>query len=68
MAGKLTIIVIAHRLSAIRGADHIIVLDKGRIIEQGSPGELLRAKGHFARLLQRLIQPLGRRRDETNIT
>jgi ATP-binding cassette subfamily B protein len=42
-----TSIVIAHRLSTIRKADEIIVLDKGRIIEQGNHKELLEKKGAY---------------------
>jgi ABC-type multidrug transport system fused ATPase/permease subunit len=42
-----TAIVIAHRLSTIRNADKIIVIDKGRIVEQGALNELLEKKGRF---------------------
>lgn len=45
-----TVIIIAHRLSAVRNADRIIVLDKGRIIEQGKHDERLQTGGHYARL------------------
>jgi ABC-type multidrug transport system fused ATPase/permease subunit len=45
-----TMLVIAHRYSMIRDADYVIVLDEGRIIEQGSPAELIAAEGWFARL------------------
>ncbi|HEV2680643.1 MAG TPA: type I secretion system permease/ATPase [Rhodanobacter sp.] len=46
-----TVIIIAHRLSAVRDAQRIIVMDHGRIVEQGSHGELLeRQAGHYARL------------------
>lgn len=48
-AGR-TSFVIAHRLSTIRGADTIIVMDQGRIVEQGSHDELLAAGGLYARL------------------
>ena len=49
MAGRTTLIV-AHRLSTIRAADRIAVLDKGRLVEIGGHDELLRLNGHYARL------------------
>jgi ABC-type multidrug transport system fused ATPase/permease subunit len=45
-----TAILIAHRLSTVRRADRIIVLDHGRIVEEGSHGELLRRGGSYADL------------------
>lgn len=47
-----TSIVIAHRLSTIQDADKIIVLDNGRIVEQGSHQELLENKGHYHSLFE----------------
>lgn len=49
MEGR-TAIVIAHRLSTIQRMDRIVVLDNGKIVEQGSHKELLAAKGTYARL------------------
>lgn len=49
MRGR-TAFVIAHRLSTIRSVDRIIVLEYGRILEQGSHGELLELGGHYAKL------------------
>lgn len=49
MQGRTTI-VIAHRLSTIEHADRVAVLDSGRVVEQGTPAELLAQNGLFARL------------------
>ncbi len=51
MAGR-TSVVIAHRLSTIQGADRIIVLHHGRLVEEGSHRELLEAEGLYARLYE----------------
>jgi ATP-binding cassette subfamily B multidrug efflux pump len=52
MAGK-TVIAIAHRLSTIAQMDRLVVLDRGRIVEQGTHDSLLRAGGHYAALWRR---------------
>jgi ATP-binding cassette subfamily B protein len=49
MAGR-TSLVIAHRLSTIQGADRVVVLESGRVVEQGSPVQLRAAGGHYAQL------------------
>ncbi len=49
MEGRTTF-VIAHRLSTVRHADRIVVLKDGRIVEEGSHGELLELEGEYARL------------------
>ena len=45
-----TVVVIAHRLSTIRNADHIVVMDEGRVAEEGTYDELLAKVGLFHRL------------------
>jgi len=41
---------VSHRISTVRGADRIFVLDEGRIVEQGSHDELIRHNGLYAAL------------------
>lgn len=47
-----TTIMIAHRLSTLRKANKIVVLDKGKILEMGTPEELIKAKGKYYKLVQ----------------
>lgn len=54
-----TVVIIAHRLKTIRGADKIIVLDNGRIVEQGVHEELLRKEGMYNRLWNLQQQSAG---------
>lgn len=51
LAGK-TVLVIAHRMRTVMGADKIVVLDDGRVVEQGAPAELRAAGGTFARMVE----------------
>ncbi len=50
LMGHRTTLVIAHRLSTVRKADRILVVDKGRIVEQGKHSVLLNKRGLYARL------------------
>ncbi|WP_033343096.1 ABC transporter ATP-binding protein [Catenuloplanes japonicus] len=48
-----TSVLVSHRLSALRDADRIVVLDGGVVVERGAHGDLVRAGGHYARLFDR---------------
>jgi subfamily B ATP-binding cassette protein HlyB/CyaB len=51
VAGR-TVVIIAHRLSAVRDCHRIITMERGRIVEDGSHDELMRANGRYASLLR----------------
>jgi len=56
-----TVLIVSQRISAFRDCDRVIVLEKGRIAEEGTPGELLERGGLYAEMsrMQRLQQELG---------
>ncbi|GMN11326.1 peptidase domain-containing ABC transporter [Croceitalea sp. MTPC9] len=47
-----TVLVIAHRMSTVRNAEHIVVLDKGKVVERGSHDELVARKQYYYKLVQ----------------
>ena len=53
MAQGRTVIIIAHRLSALRQANRIVTIEAGQITEQGTHDTLLAAGGHYAQLWQK---------------
>jgi subfamily B ATP-binding cassette protein MsbA len=60
LVGRTTLI-IAHRLSTVRRADRLVVLDRGRIVEQGTHAQLLDRSGLYARLYERQFRDLRAR-------
>ena len=51
LAGK-TVLVIAHRMRTVAGADHIVVLENGHVAEQGTPAELMECGGLYRRMVE----------------
>ena len=54
-AGR-TVVVVAHRLSTVKNADQIVVLDKGKIVEQGTHQELTRLRGEYYHLVKNQLE------------
>ena len=65
LAGK-TVLVIAHRMRTVEAADKIVVLDDGRVAEQGSPSELMAKHGLFRRMVELQRQSAGWKLGQNN--
>ena len=51
LQGK-TVLVIAHRMRTVAGADHIVVLEDGHVVQQGTPAELMEQGGLYRRMVE----------------
>jgi ATP-binding cassette subfamily B protein len=51
-----TVVIVAHRLSTVKNADNIIVLDKGKIVEEGTHAELVAKKGYYYELVHNQLE------------
>jgi ATP-binding cassette subfamily B protein len=52
------VLLISHRISSIRGADRVVVLDAGRVVESGAPSDLAKAGGLYARMVEQQTEPV----------
>lgn len=55
---KAAVLLISHRISSIRGADQVVVLDAGRVVESGAPSDLAKAGGLYARMVEQQTEPV----------
>jgi ATP-binding cassette subfamily B protein len=60
LMGSRTVIAIAHRLSTLRSFDRIVVVQSGKVCEEGSPQMLVRRKGVYSNLLRREVARLSK--------
>ena len=51
-----TVLIIAHRLSTVKQADNIVLMDDGEIMEQGNHEELLKLNGYYRRLVENQLE------------
>ncbi|MDE5983067.1 MAG: ATP-binding cassette domain-containing protein, partial [Duncaniella sp.] len=51
-----TVVVVAHRLSTVRDADNIVVLDRGRVVEQGTHDSLIASRGTYYTLVKNQLE------------
>ena len=52
------VLLISHRISSIRGADQVVVLDAGQVVESGAPSDLAKAGGLYARMVEQQTEPV----------
>lgn len=51
-----TVVIVAHRLSTVKNADNIIVLEQGKIIEEGTHDELTKLRGYYFTLIKNQLE------------
>lgn len=58
LGNETAVLLISHRISSIRGADQVVVLDTGRVVESGAPSDLAKAGGLYARMVEQQTEPV----------